>query len=146
MRTTGPHNGAKVALFLGDRIISILRDDDPGIPFPDMWDLPGGGRENGETPFETLARELHEELGLVLPADAVTWRRAFPSNTNPEQWNAFFVAQMPSDALGDIIFGNEGQRWALYSLDAFLTLDNVVHYYAPRLTLWLKETGGLPES
>lgn len=29
------------------------------------WTLPGGGMESGESPHETLAREFHEETGLI---------------------------------------------------------------------------------
>jgi len=29
-----------------------------------QWDVPGGGKENGETPQQTVIRELEEELGL----------------------------------------------------------------------------------
>ena len=143
MDTTAPHHGAKVALFLGDQLVSILRDDFPHIHFPNLWDLPGGGREGNETTFQTMARELHEELGLVLPEDAVLWENAFQSLTAPEKWNAFFVAQMPASAVDNIVFGDEGQRWALFDLNAFVALPNRVPSYDIRLAKWVAETGGL---
>ena len=43
-----------------------LRDNKPGIPFPDHWDLIGGHVENGETPEVALVREFKEELDLDL--------------------------------------------------------------------------------
>ena len=43
-----------------------LRDNKPGIPFPDHWDLIGGHVEEGETPGEALVREFKEELDLDL--------------------------------------------------------------------------------
>lgn len=47
-------SGAKIALLKDDQILSILRDDIPTIPFPNTWDLPGGGREGEETPFDCV--------------------------------------------------------------------------------------------
>ena len=41
-----------------------LRDNKPGIPFPDHWDLIGGHVEEGETPEEALVREVKEELDI----------------------------------------------------------------------------------
>ena len=140
--TTQPHDGAKVALFLGDQIISILRDDLDHIPYPNLWDLPGGARDPGESTFETVAREVHEELGLILPASAMHWESAFPANFAPGKWVAFFVARLPAEAVRDVIFGDEGQRWALYGLDAFLALPNRVPSYGKRLAKWQSETGG----
>jgi 8-oxo-dGTP diphosphatase len=43
-----------------------LRDNKPGIPFPNHWDLIGGHVENEETPEEALIREFKEELDLDL--------------------------------------------------------------------------------
>lgn len=36
--------------------------------FPDVWDLPGGHVEFGESTAEALARELREELGISVDA------------------------------------------------------------------------------
>lgn len=39
-----------------------------------QWALPGGRIDEGETPEQTALRELHEEVGLALPLDAVLGR------------------------------------------------------------------------
>jgi 8-oxo-dGTP diphosphatase len=47
----------------GSRILLCHRS--PGRRwYPDVWDLPGGHVEFGETPTEALKRELLEELGV----------------------------------------------------------------------------------
>ena len=43
-----------------------MRDNKPGIPFPNHWDLIGGHVEEGETPEEALVREVKEELDIEL--------------------------------------------------------------------------------
>ncbi len=47
-------------------ILLYLRDNKPGIPFPNHWDLIGGHMEEGETPEEALIREVKEELDIDL--------------------------------------------------------------------------------
>lgn len=45
-------------------VLLLLRDDKVDIPFPNMWDIPGGKVENGETAENAIRREMMEELEL----------------------------------------------------------------------------------
>lgn len=38
--------------------------------YPDVWDLPGGLVEAGESELQALAREMHEELGVQIVAES----------------------------------------------------------------------------
>ncbi len=53
-------------IFINDQrqILLFLRDDKPTIPYPDMWDIPGGHIEKNETPEMCIVREIKEELDL----------------------------------------------------------------------------------
>ena len=131
--TTTRFDGAKVALFLGSRLLIIRRDDDPAIPWPDHWDFPGGGRERDETPFETAARETFEEVGLSLLSAHVQWRTC-DSTAHGTVW--FFVAQLPAGAQADIVFGDEGRFWRLAEVDDVLSLPDVAGNLQARLARW----------
>ncbi len=47
-----------------NQILLLLRDDKTDIPFPNMWDIPGGKVEQNEDPESTVRREMMEELGI----------------------------------------------------------------------------------
>lgn len=102
--------GAKLALFIGDALLTILRDDRPDIPWPGHWDLPGGGREGNETPEACAVREIHEEVGLTIRVPDLLAGEAVQ---RPHGIVWFFAAHLPDAAQADVRFGGEGQRWVL---------------------------------
>lgn len=87
--------GCKAALLCGDALLTYLRDDKPGLPWPGHWDLPGGGREGAETPEDCLLRELHEEFGLILPPDRLVFRRVWPSMMDSARASVFLRGASP---------------------------------------------------
>jgi 8-oxo-dGTP diphosphatase len=113
--------GAKAALFCGPRVLTYLRDDLPGLPWAGHWDLPGGGREGGESPEDCLLRELMEEFGLRLTPDRLTWARVFPSMLDESRASVFFGGMLIPEEVRSIRFGDEGQRWELMPVEGFLT-------------------------
>ena len=48
----------------GEKILLLLRPDEPDVKFPNMWSFPGGGSKKGEKPHQTAFREAYEETGL----------------------------------------------------------------------------------
>lgn len=112
--------GCKAALFCGDALLTYLRDDKPGLPWAAKWDLPGGGREGGETPEACLLRELHEEFGLILAADRLLWRRRWPSMLDASRSSYFFAGRLSVAEIAAIRFGNEGQYWQMMRVADYL--------------------------
>ena len=53
------------ALVREGRVLLVHRRPDKRAR-PDMWDLPGGVMEAGESELGALTRELHEELGVQI--------------------------------------------------------------------------------
>ena len=49
-----------------NQILLFLRDNIPDIPYPNMWDVPGGHVEKFESPEQCIVREMKEEMNLTL--------------------------------------------------------------------------------
>ena len=121
--------GCKIALFCGDKLLTILRDDKASIPWPNMWELPGGGREGDESPFECVAREVYEELGVYLTEDCLLYEG---------RHSVFMVGQLSQEQFDNITFGDEGQGYQLTNVEEFLTSSQVVPQLQERLRDYLK--------
>ena len=131
--------GCKIALFCGDRILTILRDDKTTIPWPNMWELPGGGREGNESPFECAAREVFEELGITLTEDCLLWSKVYPSMLYEGRQSVFMIGQLRQEQFDSITFGDEGQAYKLMNIEEFLTSSQVVPQLQGRLRDYLEE-------
>ena len=118
--------GCKIALICGDKVLTILRDDKDDIPCPNMWELPGGGREGDESPFECAAREVHEELGIHLTEDCLIWAKVYPSMLFADKQSVFLVGKLTQDQFDSIVFGDEGQGYQLMNVEEFLSSSQVV--------------------
>ena len=75
-------------IFLNDHheVLLLLRDDKPDIPFPNMWDLPGGHVEKGETPEQCIAREMKEELKIDIKEYSLFSIEEFPDRIEHTFW------------------------------------------------------------
>ena len=133
-------SGCKIALICDDKLLTILRDDFPTIPWPNMWELPGGGREGDESPFECAAREVYEELNLQLSTDYIPWSRLYTSMLDANKKSVFLVGKLTQEQFESIIFGDEGQSYKLVSIEEFLTSDRVVPQLQGRLRDYLEES------
>jgi 8-oxo-dGTP pyrophosphatase MutT (NUDIX family) len=91
LRRSGKHSEPGVQVLLARR--SAEASFMPGV-----WVFPGGIVEADEDPTETARRELAEEVGIELPADAelVGWSRWITPEVVPVRFDThFFVAYAP---------------------------------------------------
>ena len=134
------YTGCKIALICDGRILTILRDDKPTIPWPNLWELPGGGREGDESPFECAAREVYEELTIQLSKDDIIWSWIYPSMLDENKKSVFLVGKLTQEQFDSIVFGDEGQSFKLMSIEEFLTLDQVVPQLQERVRDYVEES------
>ena len=131
--------GVKAALLVEQSILVILRDNKPTIPWPNMWELTGGGREGLETPLECLRREVWEELGLVLKEESIIWSRIYPSMLDKDKLAVFVVAQISQEQYQEIDFGEEGQEFKLMPIEDFIKAEGIIPQLQERFKDYLSE-------
>jgi mutator protein MutT len=59
------HEIVTAALVREGRVLLVHRSPNKHV-YPNVWDLPGGHIDAGETELAALAREMHEELGVQI--------------------------------------------------------------------------------
>ena len=103
-----------------------LRDDHPGIFYPNQWSFFGGELEIGETPWQALQRELSEEL---------EWRpkegRFLYQWTNPDHSSCVHFFVVPFESARDQLVLHEGQDLRWFSIETIAQESKM----APRVLL-----------
>jgi 8-oxo-dGTP diphosphatase len=104
-----------------NELLMLLRDNIPNIPFPNMWDIPGGQVESGENPEETVKREMIEEMNLEL--GKINLFKVYESE---ELIDSVFWKRI--DLEPDKIDLKEGQRIAYFSREELSQLKLAFNY------------------
>ena len=129
--------GTKGLVYIGDKVLVYRRDDKTAL-WPLSIDLPGGGREKDETPFETFRRELHEEFGLDIKKTDIVYSQRYPSKLTRGQFGYFAVAKLGAERAQEIRFGNEGVEYMLITLAEYLARKDAWPVFQERAAEYYK--------
>ncbi|MEK7608447.1 MAG: NUDIX domain-containing protein [Patescibacteria group bacterium] len=103
-----------------NKILLLLRDNKPNIPYPSRWYIPGGVVEAGETPQEAITREMKEEMELKIPN--ILFFRTYDW---PEKIEHMYYAKMNLDAAH--IQLHEGQKIQYFDESTIEKMDLGFH-------------------
>jgi len=129
-------NGTKGMVFIGDKMLTYRRDNKTN-KFPLLIDLPGGGREEGESPFDTFQRELFEEFGVEIKRNDICDSYQLQSADEPDKKSFFVITKPLKIALEDIHFGDEGVEWMLMTPEEFVSRADGIERQQKRVAKYI---------
>lgn len=115
--------GVKAFIIYNKKLLWILRDNNPNIPSPNTWNLPGGGIEEGESGIEALKRELQEEINIIPRNILYLGEQTFEDDSRVLR----YLIKLTPDEYKNLKLGNEGQKMDFFSIDETLKLDLAGH-------------------
>lgn len=98
-------------------ILMHLRDDKPSIPYPNFWSLISGVVEEGETPEETVKREVKEEIGYAIKDIDFMDKILLEKNKFLSENNEIYIFKGFIDIPAEKIELTEGQEVGFFKFD-----------------------------
>ena len=129
-------HGVKGLIRVGGNII-VIRRDTGNRHYQLQLDLPGGGREDHESPFETLAREVREELGIMLRPDDVVYAKRYPHSLSRDEDTFFMVTKELVLDTHSIVFGEKGLMYHIITPHEFIHHPQCVQKQKERIVEYL---------
>ena len=129
--------GGHVALFLGDELIVILRDDLAHTASPNCWGFSGWNAGCRRNPIADVDPRSPRRGGFGfarkcdLPCGAVSVVQ--PAGL----YELVLCARLDAKLIDRVVLGDEGQRWMMMTPDHFLNTSNVVPSFPPQLIAWM---------
>ena len=130
-------HGVKGMVYLGDKILVYRRDGNTDS-FPFHIDLPGGGKEDAESPFDTFKRELKEEFGINISKEDINYSKQYMSIMDPNKESYFVVTRPLNLKISEIVFGNEGLGFLLIPPDEYVNLNDGIKRQQDKVAEYLE--------
>jgi 8-oxo-dGTP diphosphatase len=129
-------HGAKGLVFINEQILVYRRDGRTNnLPF--HIDLPGGGREQDESPFETFRREVREEFGINIKSEDIVYSKQYMSVVDPAMEAYFLVAKPLGVTLNDVTPSDEVPEPIIMDIKEYLTLTDAIPRHVDRVKEYL---------
>ncbi len=129
-------HGAKGLIFIGEQVLVYRRDGRTNnLPF--RIDLPGGGREQHESPFETFRREVKEEFGINIKSEDIVYSKQYMSVIDPTMEAYFLVAKPKGVTFSDVTPSYEVPEPIIMDVKEYLSLTDSIPRHVDRVKEYL---------
>ena len=123
-----------------DERVFLLSDNNK--PAPHYWKLPGGKVDWGETPEETLLREIKEEIGVFLCLLSLRKIHEVEKNKNPHPHKVIFFRVLEDVEKEKIAKGREIEKIDFFSrsqIEKMIVNGEILSAHAEALSVWMAE-------
>lgn len=109
----------------GKYLLTMRTDPDPEDEYNNIWQLPGGGLEFGETIEECIKREAREELGInISPVQMIP--NVYEAIRSKTTWHGLLLCYLckMDDEKDTIQLNHESSEYKWYTVPEITTLNS----------------------